>query len=74
MKIEIKYILEGHSEFDRELSDKQKALKNAFINQLRIETLYSDVFRGLIKHNENEEEVRIIEMVMKKVNEHFEED
>lgn len=71
MKIEIKYTLEADNEFDSSLREQQKALQNAFINELKINSLYSEVFRKIIKYSDDEVLVENAQKIWQSIVEHF---
>lgn len=72
MKIEIKYTLEADNEFDSSLREQQKALQNAFVNELKINSLYSEVFRKIIKYSNDEVLVENAQKIWQSIVEHFE--
>lgn len=50
-----------------------KAITNAEKNQLKLDCLYDEVFRPVIKYGENKEEVEAFEKVWEKLNDYLQE-
>lgn len=71
MRVEIKYIIESDTVFSEDLGFKQQALANAFSNKVKIDSLYTEVFRSKIKYGEDKREIEIYERIWGEVYEHF---
>ena len=58
-------------ESSREERDFLKAIANAELNQMLIDTLYDSVFRSELKYGEDEKKTEILSEVLEKIREHF---
>jgi hypothetical protein len=65
----MKYTIIVECEDDWQLETITHAVKN----KLKIESLYQDVFRRVLKHGEDQTECDCYERVWEKVSDHFEE-
>jgi len=72
MKTELKFTFDSDSESRSEIRLATKALTNAELNQSKIDDLYDDVFRPVIKYGEDEAVAKVYEEVWVKLVEHFE--
>lgn len=59
----MKYRLTIEAEFDHEL----RPFVNAEKNQNLIENIYSRIFRPVLKHSENEEQIKYYEEIWQKI-------
>ncbi len=72
MKTEIKFTFDDEDGASRqEVRLATKAILHAEINQAKIDELYDEVFRPVIKYGEDEAQLKFYEEVWEKVSEHF---